>query len=351
MELSHRPSLRHAYGRREVVSAVAVAALLVAVSLLDEATGLFHLTVLYAVPIIIATWAFGLAGGLLAGVAAVLAVAVTHTLLHSPTLVADLATDITVFAFAAIVVDRLRSQLHTIASLEAQRDFDLGLARDIQVRMLGSAPADARYEAASVLDFAREVGGDYYRFEDVAGRLYLFAGDISGKGMSAALFSVLLDEAIGDALADGSSLETVVAAVNRRMYARMPPEMFVTMLFAVFDDEGVTFVNAGHVRPLVYRASERRAEEADQGGTLVLGVEPSIPSHPASIPLVAGDAVLVCSDGVTESRGLIRSPELLAATFATTAPDGPDAVVAAVAALAEREGQRDDVTVLCVRRR
>lgn len=336
---------------RSLAVGLVIGVLLAAISLIDEATGLFHLTVLYAIPIIMATWAFGLLGGLATGGLAIAAVAVTHSLLHSPTLVADIATDVVVFVFAAVVVDRLRAQLRTITALEARRDFDLGIASEVQTSMLSPWPDDARFEIASALHFVREVGGDYYRFARVGEKLYLFAGDISGKGMSAALFAVLLDEAIGDALEVPDPLESQVELVNRRMYARMPPEMFVTMLFAALDDDGISFVNAAHVRPLLFVAAEQRTVELADAGTLPLGIEPSIPAQSARVLLERGDTLLVCSDGVTESPRLLHESSLLADTFAQTAPRGPQAVVDEIAALAESRGQTDDVTVICMRRR
>lgn len=338
------------FGRR-LATAVAVTALLVAITLLDEATGLFHLTVLYAIPIIAATWAFGLPGGLVAGAISIGAVSFTHSLIHSPTLIADIITDVVVFLVAVVVVDRLRHQLRTIRSLEARRDLDLGIARDIQTRMLGAPVPDERFEVASTVHFAREVGGDDFRFAETGHALYLFAGDISGKGMSAALFAVLLDEAIRDASVGSDTLDALVNTVNRRMYGTMPPDMFVTMLFAAMDDWGVTFVNAGHVRPLLLGSATGGVVELAEAATLPLGIEPSIETHPTTIAFARGDMLLVCSDGVTESPALLSEPTLLHSTFNETAARGPRAVVDAVIALSESRGQTDDITVICIRRR
>jgi serine phosphatase RsbU (regulator of sigma subunit) len=336
---------------RRYASAVGIVALLIAIALLDRTTNLFHLTMLYVVPVVIATYVFGLAGGLLTGALALAEVIGAHSLRHSATLLADVTTDFVMFLFVAIVIDRLRLQLQTIRALEARRDYDLGIARDVQRRKLTPPPADDRFDVASALHFVREVGGDYYRFEEANGKLFLFAGDISGKGMSAALFAALLDEAIGDALQVFDGLEALVQSVNRRMHATMPVEMFVTMFFAILDDDEASFVNAGHVRPLLFEAAAGRTVELSDPGTLPLGIEPSLHPIPARLPIVSGDVLLICSDGVTESPALLHQPGLLESTFEGVARQEPQAVVDAVTALAESAGQTDDVTVICVKRR
>lgn len=348
---ARRTTARDSEKLRRVASALGIVALLIAIALLDRTTDLFHLTMLYVVPIVIATYIFGLTGGLLAGALALAEVVSAHSLRHSATLLADISTDFVMFLFVVIVIDRLRFQLRTIRALEARRDLDLAIARDVQMRKLTPSPTDDRFEVASALHFVREVGGDYYRFDEANGMFFLFAGDISGKGMSAALFAALLDEAIGDALQIFDELDTLVQAVNRRMYDTMPAEMFVTMFFAILDDEEVWFVDAGHVRPLFFKAATGRTVELSEAGTIPLGIEPSLQPIPARLPIVSGDVLLICSDGVTESPALLRRPGLLESIFEGIARQEPQAVVDAVTALAESEGQTDDVTVICVKRR
>ncbi len=336
---------------QRLLAIIAVVALLALIALLDRTTGLFHLTMLYVVPIVVATSAFGLVGGMLTAAVALIEVVTTHSLQHSSTLVADISTDFVMFLFVAIVIDRLRAQLMTIRALEARRDYELGVARDVQSRMLAQMPADDRFEVAGALHFAREVGGDYYRFDELRGDLFLCAGDISGKGMSAALFAMLLDEAIRDGLRTYDGLSSFVEELNRRMYDSMPSEMFVTMFIAAFDDDAISFVNCGHVRPLLFEARTRRITELSAAGTMPLGVSDTIPVQQAVLRIAPGDTLLICSDGVTESPSVSREPESLVAAFEQSAESGPQAVVDRVTTLARSEGQTDDVTVLCVRRR
>lgn len=306
---------------------------------------------LYAIPIILATLAFGIAGGLVTLVVAVAAVGVTHSLLHSPTVLADVVTDLMVFLFATISVDRLRSQLRTIRELEARRDFDLGIARDVQQRMLRVVPDDPRLSIAYVLDYAREVGGDFYRFHEAGETLLLFTGDISGKGVSAALFATLVDEAIGDALAGPRELTEVAESMNRRLYDSMPADMFITMLFIAFEEDQIRYVNAGHVRPLISYAITDEITELAFAASPPLGVGQDLGATVATSPFVSGDTLLICSDGVTESAALINQPDRLESTFRSVVKHGPQAVVDRLRDLSESEGQRDDVTIICIRRR
>lgn len=333
---------------RPALQVATIAGLLLLIAVLDRATGLFHLTVLFAVPVILATAAFGIVGGLITVAAAVISVATTHTLLHSPTVIADVVTDLVLFLFAAFSVDRLRSQLRTIRELESVRDFDLAIARDVQQHVLRDVPQDARFDTAMVLDFVREVGGDYYRFHDLGGRLGVFAADISGKGMAAALFSMLLDEALGDALVEAGSLAHVADAVNRRPHESLPADMFVTMLFVALDENGIQYVNAGHVQPLFYRSASGEVAELAADGNAPLGVVPGSEAVAAHAPAEPGDVLLICSDGVTESPSLRDRPDLIASTLADTAPQGPRVVVERLRKVAESRGQTDDVTIICV---
>jgi len=333
------------------VQVVAIVVLLIAVSLLDQATGLFHLTVLYVIPIIIAVWGFGLSGGLITGAVALGAVTATHWIHRSPTLTADIVTDFVVFAFAALVIDRLRRELTTTRALEARRDFDLRIAREVQNERLSPVPADARFDIASALDSVFELGGDYYKFDSIAERLFLCVGDISGKGTSAALFATLLDETLVDALSVFDTLADLVEAVNRRMYNSMPPEMFVTMYFALLGDSSIQYANAGHVRPLLYDAAEATVSELSDADGLPLGVAAEIDVAPVTRPFLPGSMLLMCTDGVTESPRLLARPELLQRMFEDTLKRGPQAVVDRTRTVAEADGQTDDVTVVCVRRR
>lgn len=351
MEQPQRTDPRSTAPQWQILVAVLIVASLVGVYVLDLVTGLVpDLTVLYLGPIVAAEYVFGIWGGVLAALGALVGVALAHPS-HGTALATDVVAHFGVFLFAIVVVDRLRRQLIEIRALEERRDFDLGIAREVQSELLRPAPADPRFEIACVLQFARQVGGDFYRFEEMRDGLFVCVADISGKGLAAALFATVLAQTVDEMLGSHDDLAETMAALNRRLYQTMPSEMFVTMFSAVLHDDSFTFANAGHVPPLVHSPASGVAE-IDVDGTPPLGVLPEIDVRTERRSLASGESLLVCTDGITESPPFMHDPALLPRLFAETAEGGPQRVVSVISDAALAEGvQKDDVTIVCVRRR
>jgi sigma-B regulation protein RsbU (phosphoserine phosphatase) len=338
----------------KVLVAFAVGGLLLVVFVLDLVTGLVpDLTVLYLLPIIIATLAFRRVGGLVATVAALALVAAAHPVGHWPSMVAEVSTHFAVFVLTVLAVDLLNSQLHTIRELESQHAFDLRLARDLHQRMLGKPPDDERFEIATRLVYARELGGDYYSFDLVDGGLLFSVGDISGKGAAASLFTVTLRQSIAEAIAAYSGLAQAVESVDSRLSDAMPDWMFVTTFFGTLDAEGLTYSNAGHVPPLLYRARSHSVIELDESHSPPLGIAAGPRLAPAWVPFEMGDMLLVVTDGVTDSQAIRNDSQALRATFVESVALGPEGVADRVRdlALGGEDVSSDDITVVCIRRR
>jgi serine phosphatase RsbU (regulator of sigma subunit) len=188
---------------------------------------------------------------------------------------------------------------------ERQRvEHELGVARRIQHALLPKdLPELEGWEIARHYQPAREVGGDFYdflRLED--GRVGLVIGDVSGKGIAAALVmantqSVLRAVAQREGMTPGRVLEEA----NELMYAYIPPTMFITCLYAILDPEsgGLVYANAGHDLPYLHRNSE--AEELRARG-MPLGLMPGMDYEEKEVTLEAGDGALFYSDGLVEAH-------------------------------------------------
>ena len=150
---------------------------------------------------------------------------------------------------------------------------------------------------------AREVGGDFYdflRLED--GRVGLIIGDVSGKGIAAALVmantqSVLRAVAQGGGITPGQAL----AQANEVLYAYMPPNTFVTCFYGVLDPKSGRFLyaNAGHSLPCCWHdatATELRARG------MPLGLMPGMGYEERERILAPGDGMLLYSDGLIEAH-------------------------------------------------
>ncbi len=251
---------------------------------------------------------------------------------------------------------RLAAEEKALRAMQEQ----LKLAREIQISLLpGSMPAVSGYELAGNMMPAQEVGGDYYDFIPLGdGRLVLCVGDVSGKGVPAAMLMANLQATLRTHAALDPSVETCLAQTNALLYDRTPIEKFVTLFYGVFDPDThrLSFGNAGHEHPLLLRAATGKVERLDRGG-MVAGAFPGIRYEEHRVDLAVGDVLLVYSDGVTDAENLEEEPfgeeilcALLAAEGARTATEIVTAIGAAVTAFVGQAPQIDDITLLVLRR-
>ena len=157
---------------------------------------------------------------------------------------------------------------------------------------------------------ARGVGGDYYDYGlSRPGNLVFTIGDISGKGVSAALLMASIQSLIrGQIYAsreagelEGLTVAELVGRVNRLLCANTAQEKYSTLFVAHYEDETrkLTYTNAGHLPPLLLRNG--KAEELTAGGAVV-GLFPDIEYEQATVTLEEGDTLVAYTDGVTEAE-------------------------------------------------
>ena len=198
-------------------------------------------------------------------------------------------------------------------SLEKTRlEGELEIAREVQNRLFPqSAPDVAGLQLYGLCKPARTVSGDYYDFLRLGdGKVALVVGDISGKGISAALLMATLQSALHAQFYDGqpsSSLPLVypaataevVSRLNRQIYASTPREKYVTLFYSVYDSTSskLTYTNAGHLPPVLFR--QNRILRLEGGGTVV-GLFPGARYEQAEIQIEPGDLLLAFTDGMTE---------------------------------------------------
>lgn len=180
---------------------------------------------------------------------------------------------------------------------------ELETARKIQERLLPRGlPAVPGFEITGTSVPSRQVGGDYFdvlSLED--GRLGIAIGDVSGKGMPAALLMSNLQASLQGQVIHPSSVAEIVTRMNNLLAHSTDPHMFATFFYGVLDPRDATFtaVNAGHNPPVVRRAGGG-IETLDAGG-LVLGMLPRQKYKQQTITLAPGDLVVLYTDGITEA--------------------------------------------------
>jgi serine phosphatase RsbU (regulator of sigma subunit) len=161
------------------------------------------------------------------------------------------------------------------------------------------------WEIAPFYRPAREVGGDFYDVFDLEeGRVGVVVGDATGKGVPAALVvsatSSML-RAVAQALGSSSPGE-VLGRVNETLFARIPPNMFVTCFYAILDPKSgsLSYANAGHDLPYLRRRGGEAEELRARG--MPLGLMPGMSYEEKEIELEAGEIALFYSDGLVEAH-------------------------------------------------
>jgi PAS domain S-box-containing protein len=240
---------------------------------------------------------------------------------------------------------------------ERQRiEQELQVARLIQQTLLPkSLPRLAGYDMAAHYQPAREVGGDFYDFLELEdGRLGLVVGDVSGKGVPAAIVMAITRTMLHAAYRQGSPGE-ILQQVNNMFCPDIPPNMFVTCLAALLDSRTgrLQYANAGHDLPYVRHAdavSELRATG------MPLGLMPNMSYEQKEIALKPGESVLLYSDGLVEAhdpqREMFGFPRMQ--EFVGAHPGGASLIDFLLAELAQFTGeeweQEDDIALLTLQR-
>ncbi|GEM_PF-3809310 len=229
-------------------------------------------------------------------------------------------------------------------------------ARDIQQSLLPrEIPQLPGFTIAGAWQPARSVGGDYYDvFRLSETQLALVIGDVSGKGMPAALLMANLQATVKAYASMQPEPKELCALVNRAICQSIPSGKFITFFYAVLDaaSRRITYVSAGHNPPLLVRRDGTTAR-LDVGGP-VLGIFPAAPFQSAAVEWSDGDRLLMFTDGITEAAdgaeeefGEDRLIAMLAEHQNASAAELRDTIMQAVASFCG-EDFADDATLVAV---
>lgn len=240
----------------------------------------------------------------------------------------------------------------------AQVEQELRTAQRIQRTFLPQdAPATRGWQLIPFYQPAREVGGDFYDFFTLDdSHLGVVIGDVTGKGVPAALVMVATRTMLRTAVQENASPSTVFARVNAMLSADAPPGMFATCFYALLDLRSgrMRYANAGHDLPYVRSANGGVVELCATG--MPLGLMPDTRYEESETKLVPGDMLLFFTDGLIEAHnreremfGLPRVMQVVA-----THADGAMLIAAMTGELQTFVGagweQEDDVTLVTLRR-
>ncbi len=186
---------------------------------------------------------------------------------------------------------------------KVQNQTQMEIARNIQC---GVVPQNKELlkDLISAFGFshpAKEVGGDFYEmFELDDDRLCILIGDVSGKGITAALFMMMIKSAIREKIRSGREVADALNEVNCDVCASNPEFMFATVFAAIYDRKNavLSYANAGHNPPILIKDDPAELE-VEPG--IAIGMFEDIVINPYELKLENGEGILLYTDGITES--------------------------------------------------
>jgi len=263
----------------------------------------------------------------------------------------------TMLSQSAIALENARLFRDNLA--KGRMEEELKIAHDIQMGMLPERPPQLPgVEIAARTIPAREVGGDFYDFIEMDGRVGLLIGDVSGKGVSAGLlmagarstYRVLLD---GD-----PPVSEVMNSANQRLQRDIRKGSFIALSYAVLDPQRRTLIlsNAGQTDPVLCAAGEPPQHLEVEGDRFPLGIVADCRYEETQVRLPEGSAVVFYTDGAVEAmnaRQELYGFERLLASIDThrslPAPALLEQLLADIAAFVGGTEQHDDITIIVAR--
>ena len=239
-------------------------------------------------------------------------------------------------------------------------DSELRVARNIQMSMIPTtflaSPDRSDVDMSGLVVPAKEVGGDLYDFYDRDGKLFFCIGDVSGKGVPAALVMSATRGLFRSASAHEKSPQRIVTAMNESMAEMNENDMFVTCFLGVLDlaTGHLRYCNAGHNAPV--RIGPGLASFLQVVPNLPLGVLPGMHYQEQEIDLSSGEGLFLYTDGLTEAEnenhtlfGETRLLENALRLGGEKADIFVKSMVAAVKSHIQGCDSSDDLTMLCIR--
>jgi serine phosphatase RsbU (regulator of sigma subunit) len=266
----------------------------------------------------------------------------------------------------------LRNHVETFAEYLKKSDSDSGVhkafrkdlegAKDVQQAFF--PPQSFSIPCLSCETFyqpARGIGGDYYDFLSLSGgRWGIAIGDVSGKGIGAALLMASLQASLrAQALHPHLDLTALIGDVNRLVYESSPTAFFASLFYAEYEPASrmLQYVNAGHTPPIIVRPRNESCELFHlRAGAVPIGMFADTQFAATKFELAKDDILVAYTDGITEAAntsgemwGLERLERMLRSCSRMTSSEIVERILAQVSDFANGEPQRDDVTLVVMK--
>lgn len=260
------------------------------------------------------------------------------------------------YAASTLETQRLRKEADVVRLLLREME----IARDVQQHLLPQAqPPIPGLDYAGYCRSAQFVGGDYYDFLPMPdGGLLFTLGDVSGKGIAAAVLMASIQASIrSQVVKKPVSLAALIEDLNKAVYSFSTADKYSTLFCGLLDvrASNLTYVNAGQVRPMLLRSGNGQVERLDGDGFPV-GMLDGSKYDQGEVSLQPGDVVLCFSDGVSEATNANNEMwnesdvESIVHTWrGLTAKQMIDLLVEATDRFTGDAEQADDITVVAIR--
>lgn len=235
---------------------------------------------------------------------------------------------------------------------------ELALAHDMQMAMLPKAlPARPEVDLAASLRPARSVGGDLYDFVPDGDHLWFIVGDVSGKGVGAALYMAVAKTLFRAAVEAKSTVGDVLALMNRELARENDQLIFVTALVGrlTLATGAVSLGDAGH-NPAWRVGGDGTVRPVEAPKGVALGVVEDVAYETGTLTLLPGETLVLYTDGATDERnpageafGLARLEKTIAAAARASATGLVASIIGAIETYSAGAPADDDLTVLAVR--
>ena len=259
-------------------------------------------------------------------------------------------------------MDELQAAYAVINRQKERMEEELNVGRDIQLSMVPASfpafPDRDEFDVHALLLPAREIGGDFYDYFFVGrNKLCICVGDVSGKGVPAALFMAVTKTMIKSVSAEDHSPASIITRVNDEISQDNPSCMFITLFLGILDvvTGEFRYTNAGHPYPYLKLAGGDMETLKEVHGPVV-GAMDGMAYGEDSVNLALDDQLLIFTDGITEAMDVsdqLYGEQRVIDLFNSVASNDPETLVAktleSVEVFAGEAEQADDITILALR--
>ncbi len=241
---------------------------------------------------------------------------------------------------------------------------ELAIAREIQTALMPKSPPDnPHFQISCCAEPALEVGGDYFNFINNPGddiHTMLVIGDISGKGMAAAIYMIQVHTIIKNFSNGYNSPKSLLLSLNKNLNKIFNPGTFFTLCAASLNsDESIKLSRAGHMPVIHYRKSEKKCEELRPSG-IGLGLINSDVFDQSleeiDVKTEQGDILVFFTDGVVEAMnrfneefGEERLKSIISANYSKSAKEIQELIIQSITHFTDYAPRTDDITLIVLK--